>query len=199
MTEIRRGDPVEETRLVDLLQRAQRACDPAAFDGLYLLFADRVYRYLLARISDPELADEITSQVFLRLIEKIDIYRIGPRDNVAIFSAWLYRLAHNKMVDVLRSHKRTQDAPLEHAAHVTTGQHLMEAVEDRLDFERILASLQLLNDQQREVIVLRFVEELSIAETAQIMQKSEGAVKALQHRALETLRRHLQDVGAHGT
>ena len=199
MTEIRRGDPVEETRLVDLLQRAQRACDPAAFDGLYLLFADRVYRYLLARISDPELADEITSQVFLRLIEKIDIYRIGPRDNVAIFSAWLYRLAHNKMVDVLRSHKRTQDAPLEHAAHVTTGQHLMEAVEDRLDFERILASLQLLNDQQREVIVLRFVEELSIAETAQIMQKSEGAVKALQHRALEALRRHLQDVGAHGT
>ena len=199
MTEIRRGDPVEETRLVDLLQRAQSACDPAAFDGLYLLFADRVYRYLLARISDPELADEITSQVFLRLIEKIDIYRIGPRDNVAIFSAWLYRLAHNKMVDVLRSRKRTQDAPLEHAAHVTTGQHLMEAVEDRLDFERILASLQLLNDQQREVIVLRFVEELSIAETAQIMQKSEGAVKALQHRALETLRRHLQDVGAHGT
>ena len=199
MTEIRRGDPVEETRLVDLLQRAQRVCDPAAFDGLYLLFADRVYRYLLARISDPELADEITSQVFLRLIEKIDIYRIGPRDNVAIFSAWLYRLAHHKMVDVLRSHKRTQDAPLEHAAHVTTGQHLMEAVEDRLDFERILASLQLLNDQQREVIVLRFVEELSIAETAQIMQKSEGAVKALQHRALETLRRHLQDVGAHGT
>jgi RNA polymerase sigma-70 factor (ECF subfamily) len=199
MTEIRRGDPVEETRLVDLLQRAQRVCDPTAFDGLYLLFADRVYRYLLARISDPELADEITSQVFLRLIEKIDIYRIGPRDNVAIFSAWLYRLAHNKMVDVLRSRKRTQDAPLEHAAHVTTGQHLMEAVEDRLDFERILASLQLLNDQQREVIVLRFVEELSIAETAQIMQKSEGAVKALQHRALETLRRHLQDVGAHGT
>jgi len=59
--------------------------------------------------------------------------------------------------------------------------------------------LRFLNDQQREVIVLRFVEELSIAETAQIMQKSEGAVKALQHRALETLRRHLQDVGVHGT
>lgn len=198
MAEIQRGDPVEETILVDLLQRAQESCDPAAFDGLYLLFADRVFRYLLARIGDPDLAEDITAQVFLRLIEKIGIFRIGPRDNVAIFSAWLYRLAHNKMVDVLRSHKRTQESPLEHAAHVVSG-HTMEAVEDHLDFQRILQTLRVLNDQQREVIVLRFVEELSIAETAQIMQKSEGAVKALQHRALETLRRHLQDVGAHGT
>lgn len=198
MTQIQRGDPVEETVLVNLLQRAQDACDPAAFDGLYLLFADRVFRYLLARIGDPDLAEDITAQVFLRLIEKVGIFRIGPRDNVAIFSAWLYRLAHNKMVDVLRSHKRTQESPLEHAAHVVSGQ-TMEAVEDHLDFQRVLDTLRVLNDQQREVIVLRFVEELSIAETAQIMQKSEGAVKALQHRALESLRRHLQDVGAHGT
>jgi RNA polymerase sigma-70 factor (ECF subfamily) len=198
MAQIQRGDPVEESILVNLLQRAQDACDPAAFDGLYLLFADRVFRYLLARIGDPDLAEDITAQVFVRLIEKIGIFRIGPRDNVAIFSAWLYRLAHNKMVDVLRSHKRTQESPLEHAAHVVSGQ-TMEAVEDHLDFQRVLHTLRVLNEQQREVIVLRFVEELSIAETAQIMQKSEGAVKALQHRALETLRRHLQDVGAHGT
>lgn len=198
MTQIQRGDPVEETILVDLLQRAQDACDPAAFDGLYLLFADRVFRYLLARIGDPDLAEDITAQVFLRLLEKINIVRIGPRDNVAIFSAWLYRLAHNKMVDVLRSHKRMQESPLEHAAHVV-GSDSMEAIEDQLDFQRVLDTLKFLNDQQREVIVLRFVEELSIAETAQIMQKSEGAVKALQHRALESLRRHLQDVGAHGT
>lgn len=198
MAQIQRGDPVEEATLVKLLRQAQDTCDPAAFDGLYLLFADRVFRYLLARVGDPDLAEEITAQVFLRLIEKIGIYRIGPRDNVAIFSAWLYRLAHNKMVDVLRSHKRAQESPLEHAAHVVSS-HTMESVEDRLDFQQILQTLRVLNDQQREVIVLRFVEELSIAETAQIMQKSEGAVKALQHRALETLRRHLQDVGAHGT
>ena len=145
----------------------------------------------MARIGDPDLAEEITSQVFLRLIEKIDIFRIAPRDNVAIFSAWLYRLAHNKMVDVLRSRKRTQEAPLEHAMHVSAGR-LLDDVEERLDFERVLATLEYLNDQQREVILLRFVEEMSIAETAQIMQKSEGAVKALQHRALESLRRHLE-------
>ncbi len=198
MAQIQRGDPVEETILVNLLQQAQDACDSTAFDGLYLLFADRVYRYLLARIGDPDLAEDITAQVFLRLIEKVGIYRIGPRDNVAIFSAWLYRLAHNKMVDVLRSHKRSQESPLEHAAHVVSGD-TMESVDAHLDFQRVLQSLRTLNEQQREVIELRFVEELSIAETALIMQKSEGAVKALQHRALETLRRHLQDVGANGT
>ena len=190
MAEIRRGDPVEETVLVDLLQRAQTASDPTAFDGLYLLFADRVYRYLLARLSDPEMAEEITAQVFLRLMEKIDIYRINPRDNAAIFSAWLYRLAHNKMVDVMRSYRRAQEAPLDQASHMADGRQL-EDIEDRLDFERVLEKLQLLNDQQREVILLRFVEDFSIAETALIMQKSEGAVKALQHRALESLRRLL--------
>jgi RNA polymerase sigma-70 factor (ECF subfamily) len=198
MAQIQRGDPVEEATLVKLLQQAQDSGDPAAFDGLYLLFADRVFRYLLARIGEPDLADDITAQVFLRLIEKIHTYRISERDNVAIFSAWLYRLAHNKMVDVLRSHKRSQELPLEHAAYVVSSDS-MEAVEGYLDFQQILNTLRVLNDQQREVIVLRFVEELSIAETAQIMQKSEGAVKALQHRALETLRRHLQDVGTHGT
>ncbi len=71
-----------------------------------------------------------------------------------------------------------------------TGQ--IEAVEHNLDFAEVLRKLQLLNDQQREVLVLRFIEDLSIAETAQVMQKSEGAVKALQHRALESLRRYLQ-------
>jgi RNA polymerase sigma-70 factor (ECF subfamily) len=190
MAEIQRGDPVEETVLVDLLRRAQTHCDSTAFDGLYLLFADRVYRYLLARVSDADWAEEITSQVFLRLIEKVDIYRIGPQDNVAIFSAWLYRMAHNKMVDVIRSNRRGQEAPLDQAAQIAGGSGL-EEVEARLDFGQVLDKLQFLNEQQREVILWRFVEELSIAETAQMMQKSEGAVKALQHRALESLRRQL--------
>ncbi|GIV75706.1 MAG: DNA-directed RNA polymerase sigma-70 factor [Litorilinea sp.] len=191
MKPIQRGAPVEENVLVELIQRAQRDSDPEAFDGLYLLFADRVFRYLLARVGDADLAEEVTSQVFLRLIEKIDMYRIGPRDNVAIFSAWLYRMAYNKLIDVYRQERRLHRVALEKAAHVTTS-HLLERVHARLDFEWLLEKLQLLNEQQREVLVLRFVEELSIAETAQVMQKSEGAVKALQHRALETLRRYLQ-------
>jgi RNA polymerase sigma-70 factor, ECF subfamily len=190
MADIQRGDPVEEHILVDLLQRAQQASEPEAFDGLYLLFADRIYRYLLARLADVEAAEDVTTQVFIRLIEKIGMYRIGPKDNVAIFSAWLYRLAYNKMVDVIRSQKRANLVELERAEDLPE-RPFLDDIDARLDFEAILEKLTVLNEPQREVIVLRFVEEMSIAETAQIMQKSEGAVKALQHRALESLRRYL--------
>jgi RNA polymerase sigma-70 factor, ECF subfamily len=201
MTDIQRGDPVDEHTLVNLLQQAQEYADPVAFDGLYLLFADRVFRYLLARLGDVEAADEVTSLVFMRLIEKIGMYHLAPKDNVAIFSAWLYRLAYNKMVDVLRAQKRANLVDLEHAEHVSDGEalswpHAMlgmeESVHIKVEFESVMQKMELLNEQQREVLVLRFVEELSIAETAEAMQKSEGAVKALQHRALATLRRHLQ-------
>jgi RNA polymerase sigma-70 factor (ECF subfamily) len=191
MVDIQRGDPVEETILIDLLQRAQQYAEPEAFDGLYLLFADRVFRYLLARLSDAETAEEVTSQVFLRLIEKINMYRIAPKDNVPIFSAWLYRMSYNKMIDVLRTHKRANLVDLEFAEQMPSS-HSVENIHNRLDSEAILQKLQYLNDQQREVLVLRFMEELSIAETAQVMQKSEGAVKALQHRAIDSLRRYLQ-------
>jgi RNA polymerase sigma-70 factor, ECF subfamily len=190
MADIQRGDPVEEHVLVDLLQRAQQASEPEAFDGLYLLFADRIYRYLLTRLANVEAAEDLTTQVFIRLIEKVGMYDIGPKDNVAIFSAWLYRLAYNKMVDVIRSQKRANLVDLERAEDLP-GRPFLDDIDARLDFEAILEKLAFLNEQQREVIVLRFVEEMSIAETAQIMQKSEGAVKALQHRALESLRRYL--------
>lgn len=189
--EIQRGGPIDEATLVTLLEQAQQDANPDAFDGLYLLFADRIFRYLLARLGDAEAADEVTSQVFLRLIEKIEMYRIAPKDNHAIFSAWLYRLAYNKMVDVLRAQRRTNWVDLDHAEHVTAGD-VIAAVDVRVEFEAVMQKMELLNAQQREVLVLRFVEDLSIAETAQLMQKSEGAVKALQHRALESLRRHLQ-------
>ncbi len=191
MADIQRGEPIEEATLVAYLRRAQQDSDPAAFDGLYLLFADRVYRYLLARLGDVDMAEEVTSQVFLRLIEKVYMYRIAPKDNAAIFSAWLYRMAYNKMVDVLRSQRRVNLVELKHAERVM-GDNPEEAIHARVDNQEIFSKLQLLNEQQREVLVLRFIEELSIAETAQVMQKSEGAVKALQHRALASLRRYLQ-------
>lgn len=190
MADIQRGEPIEEDTLVAFLRQAQQDSDPAAFDGLYLLFADRVYRYLLARLGDAELAQEVTSQVFLRLIEKVYMYRIAPKDNAAIFSAWLYRMAYNKMVDVLRANKRANFVELKHAEGMSS-ERQEERVHQRVDNEEIFSKLQLLNEQQREVLVLRFIEELSIAETAQTMQKSEGAVKALQHRALASLRRYI--------
>lgn len=191
MDEIQRDAPIEEEILVGLIKRAQTGHDPEAFDGLYLLFADRVFRYLLARLGDVELAEEITAQIFLHLIEKIDRYNIAPKDNANIFGAWLYRMSHNKMIDVLRKLRRNQHVAIEQAESVTERQSVIDAVEEKLDFDQILSTLQMLNDHQREVILLRFIEGFSIAETAEILKKSEGAVKALQHRSLENLRHFL--------
>lgn len=192
MDDVQRGDPIEETQLVDLISRAQRLSDPAAFDGLYMLYADRIFRFLLVRLGDVDNAEEITAQVFLRLIEKIGKFQIAPKDNVAIFSAWLYRMAYNKMIDSLRRYRPSRHMAIEHAEQMVDQHQVLEQIEEQLDFEQILQKLPLLNDQQRQVIMLRFIEGLSIIETAHIMQKSEGAIKALQHRSLESLRRYLQ-------
>lgn len=189
--DLQRNAPLHEETLVDLLQRAQRG-DPTAFDGLYLLYADRVFRYLMVRTGATELAEEVTAQVFLRLLQKIDLYRIAPQDNVAIFSAWLYRLSHNRLVDLLRKQKRSQSVSLDAVQTIEDRSPLLQTIEERIDFEGIVSKLILLNEQQRAVLVLRFIEDYSIAETAEIMQKNEGAVKALQHRALENLRRYMK-------
>lgn len=191
MVEIQRGDQIDEEVLVDLLQRAQKNGEPQAFDGLYLLYADRVFRFLMARLEDYDAAEEIMGQVFLRLIENVRKYQIAPKDNVAIFSAWLYRMAYNKMVDNLRKQKRSTSLPIEQMETIPERGSPTQQVEEQVDFELLLQKLKLLNEQQRQVIVLRFIEEFSIAETAQIMQKSQGAIKALQHRSLESLRRYL--------
>ena len=192
MNEIQRDAPLEESTLIDLIERAQSNGDPAAFDALYLLFADRIFRYLLARLGRVELAEELVAQVYLHLMEKIDRYQLAPRDNITIFPAWLYRLAHNKMIDALRKMQRRDHLGIEQAENLAEPVSLLDVVENKIDFEQLLHTLNLLNEQQRQVLLLRFIEGLSIAETAQVLQKSEGAVKALQHRSLENLRRYLQ-------
>lgn len=192
MDAIQRDDLIAEAPLVDLLERAQQFADPTAFDGLYVLYADRIFRFLLARLNDTEAAEEITSQVFLRLIEKIEQYQIAPKDNAAIFTAWFYRMAYNKMIDVLRRQKHAPQVSIRSAEMIPHGQPMSDEVEERLEFEKVMEKVQLLNEQQRQVIWLRFVEGMSITETAQIMDKTEGAIKALQHRSLESLRRYLQ-------
>src|SRR5690606_2187238 len=104
---------------------------------------------------------------------------------------WLYRMAYNKMVDMLRKQKHHYQVSIQYAETISHNQMMSEMVENQIEFEHVMGKLQLLNDQQRQVLLLRFLEGLGIAETAQVMDKSEGAIKALQHRSLDTLRRYL--------
>lgn len=188
--DIIRNGPIDEDTLVALLRRAQATGDAEAFDGLYLLYADRMFRFLLGRVKKREVAEDLTSQVFVRLIERIYQYDIADDDNVAIFSAWLYRIARNIKNDAYRSAMRTDTVPIETVERESTGRRIISEVEKRLDFQQIIDRLQTLTEHQQDVIVLRFIEELTVAETAVAMNKSEGAVKTLQYRALENLRQY---------
>jgi RNA polymerase sigma-70 factor (ECF subfamily) len=169
---------------LSLVQLAKQR-DEAAFCKLYEAYFDKVFRYVALKIGDRMEAEDITQQVFLNALKSISSYEIGETP----FSAWLFRIAHNQMVDFLRKKTKRPSVPLENAPPQTGGEDPEEITSDKFDIEELNAATQKLTDLQREVISLRFASELSINEAARIMGKSEGAIKALQHSAILALRR----------
>jgi len=168
-----------------LVKRAQQR-DTAAFAAIYEEYVDRVYRYILLRVGTRVDAEDLTEQVFLKALESIDSFKWRG----APFGAWLFRIAQNLVVDFVRRKSRRQTSPLEEWEGVATGDP-ESAVELKLSIEETVAAVARLTEAQRQVIALRFGAGLSIAEAAGAMGKSEGAVKALQHSALVSLRRIL--------
>jgi RNA polymerase sigma-70 factor, ECF subfamily len=170
--------PAEE----DLIARAVQG-DADAFGDLYERYLALIYRYVFYRVNDVAEAEDLTEQVFLKAWEALDHFRV--RD--VPFSAWLYRIAHNVVVDRHRTHKAT--LPLD-------GQLILQDVasgpEDRLDWRETIESLahalSQLSPIHQQVLTLRFISGFSHAETAQVLERSEEAVRVLQHRALGALR-----------
>jgi RNA polymerase sigma-70 factor (ECF subfamily) len=189
MSVVATGTEISEEEIIALIRGAQRN-DRQAFDRIYALYADRIFRYLYYRLPDRQEAEDLTADVFVRLLEKLDTYRLGQSDQVAVFSGWLFRIAHNLLIDHFRKRGQRRQEPLEKAPlfdHRTPESD----VETALEWERLRNALARLTDDQQQVIVLRFLEGMRMKEVARIMEKSEGAVKALQHRALSALQRQL--------
>ena len=169
----------------EMLVRRAKEGDQTAFARLYEEHFDRIYRYVALRIGDKIEAEDMTQQVFLNALQSISSFRWKG----VPFSSWLFRIAHNQAVDYLRRKKHTA-VPLDES--VASNDNTPQLVaEQKLDIERLLSATQKLTDAQREVSSLRFTSELSIAQVAEIMGKSQGAVKALQHSAIVALRRAL--------
>lgn len=172
-----------------LLERAL-SLDPKALATLYDRHAPKLQHYLYRRLGDPDVADDLTGQVFLQMIQAI-------RDEKAwrtSFSGWLYRIAHNLMVDHLRKRSRIEPVSLDDAPPLCSNRGDPVAITDRtLAGERLVAAMEHLTDDQAQVLVLRFEQGMSIAETASAMDRSQGAIKALQHRAVVSLRRLLSE------
>ena len=176
-------DRDEERRLVE---RAT-ARDQGAFAQLYDQHVVRVYRHIYYMVSDAREAEDLTAQTFLKAWEAIDRYK----ERGAPFVAWLLRISHNLTISYLRS-RRDHSELDEGFVDSKRGGNPEESLEQATDERSVREAVLRLRDEQRQVIMLRFVEELDYREVAAMIGKSVPAVRVIQHRALGNLRKLMQ-------
>jgi RNA polymerase sigma-70 factor, ECF subfamily len=183
------GEPVEyaveqeHVEIWELVTRAQTG-DGQAFGQLYDRYVDIVYRFIYFRVNDRTLAEDFTSETFLRALRRIGTISYQGRD----IGAWFVTIARNIVLDHMKSAR--------HRLEFTTGDTIEgddrapspeSAVLEQLTNERLMSAVHELGDEQRECVMLRFIQGFSVSETAEVMGKNDGAVKALQHRAVRKL------------
>jgi RNA polymerase sigma-70 factor (ECF subfamily) len=180
--------PASTVMYAEDLVRRVRANEPLAFEELYERYSPRVFGYLFQRLNgDAEEAEDLTADVFTRVYEKIDAFQ--PQG--APLSAWVFRIAHNRLIDSIRRRPRQTQVTLEDAPELAAGP-MFGGVEQQVALEQIKRGLGRLTPEQRQVIILRFLEGKSLAETAAIVKRNEDAVKKLQARGLASLRRGIE-------
>ena len=185
---IPQGDMMNESEPHLIAQATQR--DREAFAQLYNLYFDRIYRFVRLKVNNQADAEDLTSRVFLNAWRSID--RFSPKHDSS-FVAWLFRLAHNALVD---SYRRGYDVVSLDASEAFQLDETSPPPEDDLEWRLTITTLQqalgALTSDQREVVLLRFISGLSAREVGDIMGKQEGTVRGIQFRALEALRRALR-------
>jgi RNA polymerase sigma-70 factor (ECF subfamily) len=164
---------------------------PDQVAALYEHYHAGIFRYLFYRVGDHQTAEDLTSEVFLRMIRSLGSYRV--QGSPVPFQAWLFQIAHNLATDHYRrisnfqQAELTEDLPAFDPAPETR-------VEHHLSHERLQNALSRLNEDQRDVVILRFIAGLPIIDTARALHKSEDAVKGLQRRGLSALRESLSEL-----
>jgi len=166
--------------------------DHDAFSQLYDLFIDQIFRYVFYRVKSTD-AEDLVEIVFLKVWENIDKYKVKKKNS---FSAWLYRIAHNLVVDYYRSKKDRDynelsiDIPTQDREH-----NSIRMAERSLDKENLKNAMKNLKQSYQDIILYKFINELTNTEIAQILDKSEGSLRILQHRALKALKKEMIDMG----
>jgi RNA polymerase sigma-70 factor, ECF subfamily len=169
-----------------LVERAQ-AGDRAALEELYLIHFDRIYSYLHMTVGNRHDAEDLTTQTFLRMLESIGRFRF----QAAPFSAWLFRIAHNLSMDHFRANRRWQPEEDVPEAPGSEERSAEDEAFQAIGRQSMLDLIDSLSQEQQQVLTLKFVFGFSNGEAATILEKSEGAIKSLQHRALVSLQKHV--------
>lgn len=176
---------MEELSDAELVERAQKNGDLAAVGELYDRHYIKIYRFVRARIFDTQQAQDLTGEVFLKMVAHLPDYQV----TAVPFTAWLYRIARNHVINEMgRKENQYEDVPLFHASQ-TAGQtdNPAQQVEQKLMLEEVQRALRFIDETQGEVVLLRFLLGFSLKEVAELLGKSVGAIKSLQHRGLAAL------------
>lgn len=180
--------PASETELVQQARLGQRD----AFAALYNQHYRAIYTHVYYRVADPAAAEELTATVFVRMVEHIQEYR----DQGKPFIAWLYTIARHLLADYYHQVDRVGQLPVNGNLATRTAGPEVEA-EKHLAADCLARALRQLTEEQRQVIIGKFLEDRSNTEMAELMGKNEGSIKSLQHRALAALRRAIGEEGCY--
>ncbi|NLE77512.1 MAG: sigma-70 family RNA polymerase sigma factor [Chloroflexi bacterium] len=174
----------------ELVAQAKEEAD--TFGLLYERYVDKIYSYLYYRTGSHEDAEDLTARTFYRALNSLGRYQ----ERGLPFSAWLYRIAHNLMANWHRDQSRHPQVSLEHLVQVGSGARPPEATAEQRETEEIVrASVRELPAERQQLLLLKFVEQMSNADIGEVMGRSEGAIKSLYHRTLLTLRQQLSQRG----
>jgi RNA polymerase sigma-70 factor, ECF subfamily len=176
-----------------LVEEARR--DPASFDALYRRYLAQVYSYAYYELGDHHEAEDVTERTFLAALANLDRFEERARpadgDGASTFRVWLFRIARNVVANQRRGRRRHPQAPIEAAALVADPLDIEGGVAVRDEASAAWQAVGRLPADRRRAVVLRFVEEMSTAEIAGVLGRSEGAVRVLIHRALRDVARDL--------
>lgn len=173
----------------DLVRRAQQY-DNDAIHQLYQTYYPKIYNYAFMQMGDVHAAEDLASDVMLKMIESMQSYKFRGLP----FGAWVFRIARNRLIDLHRRRKRRGEVDLSETLSTTLANPQVLA-ERAIERGQLQVALKHLTTEQRQVIVLKFIEGFDNRSVGKIMGRSEGAVKSLQHRALGALKRILYPDG----
>jgi len=171
-----------------LLFRVRTRQDADAYAKLYDLYVEKIYRFVYLKLSNKEEAEDITSDIFLKTWQ----YLIDPEQgkDIKSFSGFIYQMARNKIIDVYRSRSRRKEdsIDIDIHIHIESKDNNFEKIEQKHDAEIILKLIKQLKQEYQEILVLKYVEDMSTKEIANILGKTTTSVRVTMHRALKKLK-----------
>jgi RNA polymerase sigma-70 factor (ECF subfamily) len=173
----------DQSEIISLVDRAAGG-NFEAFGQLYKIYLDRIYRYAFHQVKDRMTAEDITEEVFVKAWKAIG----SCRGKGHTFTAWIYRIAHNHILNSLRNTHKYVSIEMENIAELNNPELEVEYTTDQQELMEMIADLP---QNQKQVVILKFIEGMENREIGRIMKKSEGAIRILQMRALAALRQKM--------